>query len=103
MGNDDDDRKVVNMPAPENLQEAGLVILALIGGVDHLLDGLAAANGNTDGPWLDEIKQVIIKNAKGTVTESISIGTEAAGMKMGVDLLDVLVERLRRRLVREQK
>ena len=100
----DDNKKIAfSMPAPKSLQEAGFVIMALSGDIDHLLNALAEANGNVNGPWLDEIKQVLIRDAKGTVSESISIETEVVGMKIGIDLLDNLVERFRRRLISEKK
>ena len=101
--NNDGRRVDFSLPTPKNLQEAGFVMMALMGSVDHLLNKMAELNGNVNGPWLDEIKQVLIKNAKGTVSESIPIGTEAGGMKLGIDLLDALVERLRRRLISEKK
>ena len=38
----DDNKKIAfSMPAPKILQEAGFVIMALSGGIDHLLNALA--------------------------------------------------------------
>lgn len=86
------------MPTPANMQEAGLIQVALGHAVMTLLDKVADANGNLPGPWLDELEQTLIRDAKGSVAEGVDISIEARGMSLGVELVTALVHRLRRRL-----
>lgn len=87
--------------APENLQEAGFVIMALAGAVSTLVKELAKHHDGKPGPWLDEIEEVLIRDAKGTVAADIHIATEASGMKKGIDLLDALIKNERSILIKK--
>jgi GNAT superfamily N-acetyltransferase len=88
-----------SMPTPETLTQASFVIMALGGAAMELLDRLAIAHGNIPGPWLDELEEVLIRAAKGIIADGIHISDEARGMKLGIELLDALIQRQRRRFI----
>ncbi|WP_092148122.1 hypothetical protein [Bradyrhizobium sp. NFR13] len=92
-------KKLFSLQSPRNLLEAQFTIVALSGAIDTLLTRLAEHHGNANGPWLDELEQEILREAKSTVAEGVQIEVEAEGMKIGVDLLDALIKRARFRLV----
>ena len=92
-----------SMRTPKTLIEAGFVKVALVHAIMELLDRLAAAHGNEPGPWLDELEQVLITGAKGTIAEGVDMTEEAAGMSLGIELLDALIQRQRRLLIVEDK
>jgi hypothetical protein len=77
----DPEKKQFSMAAPENLQEAALLITAMGCSIMTLLDRLAEAHGNKPGPWLDEVEKTLVRNAKGTITEDIHVATEAWGLE----------------------
>jgi hypothetical protein len=94
----DPEKNAYKMPAPADMHEAGLIIIAAQGAVTVLLDKLAQAHGYEEGPWLEEIEETIIRNAKGSVTEGVPISSEARGMGLGIEVVSALLRRLRRRI-----
>lgn len=47
------------------------------------------------GPWYDELEKELIRDAKGTISEGLSIETEAGALKLGVDVLQMTLDIVR--------
>jgi len=63
-----------------NLTVLGLTSLALLAALSQALVALSAFKGRENLGWLDEIEANSIQSLKNSVSEGISMDTEAAGM-----------------------
>lgn len=64
-----------------------------------LLGKVAEQHNSQDGPWLDELQDELVLEAKGMITEGFSIQTDAAIVKFGIDVLQTTLDAFRRSLV----
>ncbi|MDE3829334.1 hypothetical protein CN157_16115 [Sinorhizobium meliloti] len=62
------------------------------------IEELAKLNEGKGQEWFDALEEVVIRDAKGTVTEGISIQTEAEALKFGVDVLQATLNASRNQL-----
>lgn len=58
----------------------------------------ALAERNEGAEWFDTLEKRLIRDAKGTITEGISIETEASGLKLGIDVLQATLNACRNSL-----
>jgi hypothetical protein len=49
----------------------------------------------TDPTWLDQLEARLVREVKGTVASGIDIGTEAAAIKFGIDVLQATLDACR--------
>ncbi|MQW00024.1 hypothetical protein CN166_31150 [Sinorhizobium medicae] len=62
------------------------------------IEELAKLNEGKGQEWFDALEEVVIRDAKGTVTEGIPIQTEAEALKFGVDVLQATLNASRNQL-----
>ena len=51
--------------------------------------------------WLDDLQQVLIRQAENTVTEGVAIQAEAGSLQFGVDVLQAILDGARADIVRK--
>ena len=74
-------------------------LIAVQKGFRTLLEKLSEQHGGKDGPWFDELEGVLIRDAKGTVTEGSAKDADGDLVKFGVDILQSTLHSFRRTLV----
>jgi len=75
-----------------NLSENGEAKLGTTVGVLHAalrqtIERMAAEHGGTTGTWFDDLEADLIRNAKATIGEGVSIEVEAELIQFAVDFL----------------
>ena len=60
---------------------------------------LAEEHDFQSGPWFDDLADRLVREAKGTVSEGISIERDAASIGFSLDLLEGLLGVIRNKLV----
>ncbi len=83
---------------PEDKQGLSLAVLILSLALEEALKALAEKNSNQPGPWLDEIEELAILRAKGTMSERASVDQEDAAMAAAIDLARVIFTKARNAL-----
>jgi hypothetical protein len=86
---------------PANRTEWAALTMTVSAAFISTLDSLAAAHGNRPGEWLDQLEADLIREAKGAITEGVPEEVEAPAIGLGIEVLQGILDRLRRRLVRE--
>ncbi|MAU20618.1 MAG: hypothetical protein CMH13_08805 [Martelella sp.] len=79
----------------------GAALIAVSSALDLSIEKLAEEKGTLDLSWLDELRQQSIVAAKGTITEDISIETEADALGFAIELIDAKFQTLRLGLVQK--
>lgn len=85
-----------NFPADETALGFAVLILSLA--LEEALKALAEKHGNQPGPWLDEIEELAILRAKGTVSERARVEQEDAAMAAALDVARVIFAKTRNAL-----
>jgi hypothetical protein len=83
---------------PADKQGLSLAVLILSLALEEALKALAEKNSNQPGPWLDEIEELAILRAKGTMSERASVDEEDAAMTAAIDLARVIFTKARNAL-----
>jgi hypothetical protein len=83
---------------PADKQGLSVAVLILSLALEEALKALAEKNGNQPGPWLDEIEELAILRAKGTMSERASVDQEDAAMTAAIDLARVIFTKARNAL-----
>jgi hypothetical protein len=83
---------------PADKQGLSLAVLILSLALEEALKALAEKNSNQPGPWLDEIEELAILRAKGTMSERASVDQEDAAMTAAIDLARVIFTKARNAL-----
>ncbi|WP_454622774.1 hypothetical protein [Brucella anthropi] len=88
---------------PEHAQEQFMAaIIGLSEALKLTVDELAALKDPSDTSWFDNLKQQAVQIAKGTVTESIPIETDASAVRFAFETVDAAFERLRSRIIKKE-
>jgi hypothetical protein len=85
-----------NFPADTTALSFAVLVLSLA--LEESLKALAEKNGNQPGPWLDEIEELTILRAKGTVSERTRVEQEDAAMTAALDVARVIFDKARNAL-----
>jgi hypothetical protein len=85
---------VTSAAAAANIM-AGALVLAI--------EKLAEEHDGHPDEWLDELEEVLLRNAKATVAEGIPIEVESEAIQYGVDMLQAALNLARHRLVRKHE
>jgi hypothetical protein len=85
-----------NFPADKTALSFAVLVLSLA--LEEALKALAEKNGNQPGPWLDEIEELAVLRAKGTVTERTLVEQEEAAMAAALDVAKVIFAKQRNAL-----
>jgi hypothetical protein len=83
---------------PADKQGLSLAVLILSLALEEALKALAEKNSHQPGPWLDEIEELAILRAKGTMSERASVDQEDAAMTAAIDLARVIFTKARNAL-----
>ena len=76
----------------------GFTVVSLSVALEEVLKALAEKNSNQPGPWLDEIEELAILRAKGTVSERTRVEQEDAAMTAAFDVARVIFDKARNAL-----
>ena len=79
----------------------GAAIAAYSEALEIVLQALAQTKGTDDMQWFDRLRDEMIRTAKGTTTEQISIELDAGAVGFGFQALDTDLKGIRRRLIEE--
>jgi hypothetical protein len=82
-----------SFPADKTALSFAVLVLSLA--LEEALKALAEKNGNQPGPWLDEIEELAILRAKGTVSERTRVEQEDAAMTAALDVARVIFDKAR--------
>jgi hypothetical protein len=85
-----------SFPDDKNALSFAVLILSLA--LEEALKALAEKYGNQPGPWLDEIEELAILRAKGTVSERTQVGQEDTAMSSALDVARVIFAKTRNAL-----
>ncbi|PRD42125.1 hypothetical protein C5748_18425 [Phyllobacterium phragmitis] len=66
------------------------------------IETMALDHGNAPGPWLDDLERKLITEAKGTITQGISIDAEAESLGIGIRVLQGIIGATRSGLARKE-
>jgi hypothetical protein len=88
-------KRGIALPAPENLPEAGAMILALMLLSRTSLEKLLEAHHGHAGSWLDELERSITLNIKGTDVVGLPIEQEAKALNLCLDATKAIFDRVR--------
>jgi hypothetical protein len=88
-------KKGITLPAPENLPEAGAMILALMLLSRTSLEELLDEHDGYAGPWLDELEKSITLNIKGTDVAGMPIEQEMKALNLCLDATKAIFESVR--------
>jgi hypothetical protein len=85
-----------SFPADKTALSFSVLVLSLA--LEEALKALAEKNSNQPGPWLDEIEELAILRAKGTVSERTRVEQEDAAMTAAFDVARVIFDKARNAL-----
>jgi hypothetical protein len=85
-----------SFPDDKNALSFAVLILSLA--LEEALKALAEKYGNQPGPWLDEIEELAILRAKGTVSERAHVEQEDTAMASALDVVRVIFAKTRNAL-----
>jgi hypothetical protein len=85
-----------SFPDDKNALSFAVLILSLA--LEEALKALAEKYGNQPGPWLDEIEELAILRAKGTVSERAQVEQEDTAMSSALDVARVIFAKTRNAL-----
>lgn len=83
---------------PNDPATLAAVIGALNTAFRNTLGALALAHGNTGGPWLDALEKRTTDTIKNSVTENMSIESEATAIAAGLGFVEKTFAELRHEL-----
>lgn len=86
---------------PVNQAEWSSLTMALSSALLHTLDDLAASHNDKLGPWLDDLEHRLIREAKSDAVWDISTEAAAPALARNIEVLQGILDRLRRRLAHE--
>jgi hypothetical protein len=76
----------------------GICLIVLQGALRESLIMLAESKGDEALSWLSEFEDQLIRDAKGTVTEGISVNHEVALIDDAINILKFVFDGVRRRI-----
>jgi len=82
-----------SFPADKHALSLAVLILSLA--LEEALKALAEKNGQQPGPWLDEIEELAVLRAKGTMSERAHVEQEDAALSAAIDLARVVFSKAR--------
>ncbi|WP_457662733.1 hypothetical protein [Sinorhizobium medicae] len=88
---------IASTPGPDERKLAAALI-AVQSALRVTIEELAKLNEGKGQQWFDALEEVVIRDAKGTVTEDIPIQAEAEALKFGVDVLQATLNASRNQL-----
>lgn len=93
----------ISLEGHMNPTSLGSVVNVTATALRTTLETLAEVHGSKGGPWLDELEKRLIRDAKGTIGEGIPIQDEAAGIGLGIDVLQAILDVVRENLAAKGK
>jgi len=91
--------RTIEVPGGLNVNNLGAATNILGTALRTTLEALAKRHGNQAGPWLDDMESILIREAKGTIAEGLPIEVDAASVKLGIDILQMQLDIVRRNLI----
>jgi hypothetical protein len=88
-----------SMRTPVDMTEASAALLVMANSLRITLIQMAEEHEFQSGPWFDDLADRLVREAKGTVAEGISIEQDAASVGFSVELLEGLLGVIRNKLV----
>jgi len=88
-------KKGLTLPAPENMSEAGAMILALMLLSRTSLAELLEEHDGYAGPWLDEIETEVTLNIKSTEVSGMPIEQEVKALNLCLNTAKAIFESVR--------
>ena len=85
-----------SFPADKTALSFAVLILSLA--LEEALKALAEKNDNQPGPWLDEIEELAVLRAKGTVSERTHVEQEDAAMTAAFEVARAIFTKTRNAL-----
>jgi len=83
---------------PDDKTALSFTVLVLSLALEEALKALAEKNGNQPGPWLDEIEELALLRAKGSVTERTRGEQQVGAMTAAFEVARVIFAKARNAL-----
>ncbi|API56737.1 hypothetical protein ACOJBM_00810 [Rhizobium beringeri] len=74
-----------------NEQKLGAALIAVESALWVAIENLSKIQEGKGQKWFDDLEEVALNEAKGTVTIGISIDAEAESLKFGIDVLKAIL------------
>jgi hypothetical protein len=94
-----DEFKRIDVPGGFTVNNLAAMMHIMLTAFTTTLETLAAHKGGKAGPWLDDLQEILISDAKGTVAEGMPIEADVEGVKLGIDVLQATLDAVRYTLV----
>ncbi|ACE93919.1 hypothetical protein PYR71_29895 [Rhizobium sp. MC63] len=73
-------------------RKLGAALIAVQSAFSVAIAELSKLHKGNSPQWFEDLEEVVIANAKGTVTEGISLDVEVESLKFGIDVLRAILD-----------